>query len=365
MNKSLGDIVMSNNVKKMFVYKNYSIKKTLSVIDSGARGIVLLVNDDQTLIGTITDGDIRRALLKGAYLDDTIENIAHYSPISVTQDMTREEVKDIFIKNAIQVAPIVDDKKKVIDLITISDILLPQGKENIVIIMAGGLGTRLKELTKEVPKPMLRVGQYPMLHHIINNFKTYGYNKILMSVNYKAEIIENYFQDGCNHGAKIGYIKEEKRLGTAGGIKLAEEKLNTDFFVINGDIFTNLNVENMMKFHKENNFDITVGIRRHSFQIPYGVIQRENNNIVELKEKPEIEYFINAGVYCLSTNVLKFIPNDEYFEITDLINICIKNNMDVGSYEIKEYWMDIGQLEDYNKVNEDIDNLEIYDRIGE
>ncbi|QZY54313.1 nucleotidyltransferase family protein [Crassaminicella profunda] len=348
---------MKTNIDKLIVYVNYSIKETLDVLDQGAKGIVFLVDEKKRLIGTITDGDIRRAILKGFDLDDSIEEVVHYNPIYASIHTTREEIKDMFIKKAVKEIPIVDDNNILVDMISIHEILLPDGKENPVIIMAGGLGTRLKELTQEVPKPMLKVGQDPMLQHIINNFKQYGYNKILLSVNYKAEIIENYFQDGYAHGVKIAYIKERKRLGTAGGIRLAKEYINAPFFVINGDIFTNLNMENMMDFHVENGFDITVGTRKHSFQIPYGVMQVEDNHITELQEKPVINYFINAGVYCLNPNLLEYIPQDEYFEITDLINTCIKNGKKVGSYEIDEYWMDIGRLEDYNKVNQDVYDL--------
>lgn len=356
---------MIKNIASLFVYNDYSIRQTLQVIDSGAKGIVLLVDAERKLRGTITDGDIRRAILHGISLDESIESIVHYNPISLRQNMTKEEIKYTFIKKAVKDIPIVDNHNKVIDLISINDILLPEGKENPVVIMAGGLGTRLKDLTKEIPKPMLKVGQDPMLYHIINNFKQYGYNKILLSVNYKAEIIENYFQDGFAYGVKINYIKENKRLGTAGGIKLAEDYIEKPFFVINGDIFTNLNVENMMKFHIDNRFDITIGTRKHSFQIPYGVIEVENNNIKEIREKPVINYLINGGVYCLNPDLIKYIPEDEYFEITDLINICIEKGKKVGSFQIEDYWMDIGKLEDYNRINQDIYDLISCDKAGE
>ncbi|MBY7023865.1 CBS domain-containing protein [Clostridium botulinum] len=356
---------MNFNIKNLIVPKDYSIKKALKMIDEGAKGIVFIVDYNESLIGTVTDGDIRRAILNDVQLNEEIGNIMHINPIRVKREMSRDEIKDIFIKKAIQVIPIVDNNNKVIDMITINDILLPCGKENKVIIMAGGLGTRLKNLTKEIPKPMLKVGNEPMLKHIMNNFKQYGYNKILLSVNYKSEIIENYFQDGFAYGVKIDYIKESKRMGTAGGIKLAERYVSDPFFVINGDVFTNLNVESMMNFHLENKFDITVGTRRHSFQIPYGVINTNENVITSIEEKPTINYLINAGIYCLNTEVIKFIPDDEYFEITDLINKCIKMGLKVGSYEIRDYWMDIGHLDEYNKVNEDVYDLLAYDKVGE
>ncbi|CAB1241647.1 D-glycero-D-manno-heptose 1-phosphate guanosyltransferase [Clostridiaceae bacterium BL-3] len=356
---------MNVKIKDVFAKENYSIRKILGILDRGAKGIVFIVDDEDRLMGTITDGDIRRAILSGANLEDNVSNIVHRNSVCVSCNTNRERIKDIFIKKAVKVIPVVDDNSRVVDLISINDILLPEGKENPVIIMAGGLGTRLKDLTKEVPKPMLKVGHDPILQHIISNFKQYGYNKILISVNYKSEIIENYFQDGLAYGVKIDYIKESKRLGTAGGIKLADDYIDKPFFVINGDIFTNLNVDNMMRFHIENKFDITVGTRKHSFQIPYGVIEAENNCIKGLKEKPIVDYLINAGVYCLNPDLVNFIPDNQYFEITDLIGICIKNGGKVGSYEIKDYWMDIGRMEDYNKVNNDVRDLIAADKVDD
>lgn len=356
---------LKTSIENLFINSKHTMKEALEVIDQGAKGVVLVVDETKRLIGTITDGDIRRALLKGKSLKESIEDVIHLDPIVVYNHMTKEEIKEIFIKKAVKQIPILNGEGIVEDLISINDLLLPQGKNNLVIIMAGGLGTRLKELTQEIPKPMLKVGQDPILQHIINNFKQYGYNKIVLSVNYKAEIIENYFQDGYAHGVKIEYIKERKRLGTAGGIRLAKEYIDDPFFVMNGDIFTNLNMEHMMNFHIENKFDMTVGIRKHTFQIPYGVIQVKNHYIKELQEKPTIDYFINAGVYCLNPNLLEYIPENEYFEITDLINICIEKGKKVGSYEINEYWMDIGRLEDYNKVNQDVYDLMCCEEEGE
>lgn len=342
---------MRTNIDNILINPNCTVREVLEKLNIGGKGIVLVVDDEEKLIGTITDGDIRRAILKGASLECSIDDIVHYNPVSVKSSATKDEIKDIFIRKAVKQLPVVDENRVVVDLISINDILLPEGKDNPVIIMAGGLGTRLKDLTQEVPKPMLKVGQDPILQHIINNFKQYGYNKILISVNYKAEIIENYFQDGYAYGVKIEYIKEKKRLGTAGGIRLAKDYLDKPFFVVNGDIFTNLNFDNMMKFHLENNFDITVGTKKYSYQIPYGVIETKGKEIKEIKEKPEINYLINGGIYCLNPELIDYIPEDKYFEITDLIDMCLKKGLKVGNYEIKDYWMDIGKLEDYDKVN--------------
>lgn len=345
---------MKANLKNVLIHSDCIIKEVLEKLNTGAKGIVLVVDDENKLIGTITDGDVRRAILKGASIDEKINGIVHKNPVYVEEGADKEKIKDIFIRRAVKQIPIVDKERVIVDLISINDILIPEGKEYPVVIMAGGLGTRLKDLTKEVPKPMLKVGQDPILHHIINNFKQYGYNKILITVNYKAKIIENYFQDGYAYGVKISYIRERERLGTAGGIMLAEEYLNKPFFVMNGDIFTNLNVDNMMNYHLDNEFDLTIAVRKYSNRIPYGVITTNGNMVRSIIEKPETECLINGGIYCLNPKIVKLIPKGKYYEITDLINSCIEQGLKVGYYEIKEYWMDIGKLDDYYKVNDDI-----------
>ncbi|MFD3157510.1 nucleotidyltransferase family protein [Haloimpatiens sp. FM7330] len=356
---------MLNSVNEILVYPEYSIREVLKILDSGAKGIVFVIDECKKLLGTVTDGDIRRAILQDICLDNCIGDIMFKKPVTVIEGTSTEEIKEILIKNAVKQVPIIDENGMIKDMITINDILLPKGKENIVIIMAGGLGTRLKDLTKEIPKPMLKVGEDPILKHIIDNFRKYGYNKIFIAVNYKAEVIENYFQDGYAYGVKIEYIRENKRMGTAGGIKLAENYINKPFFVINGDIFTNLNIEKMMEFHIRNGFDITVGTRKHSLKIPYGVIESEDNNIKEIKEKPTIDCLINGGVYCLNHELLEYIPKNRYFEITDLISKCIEMGKKVGNYEIKDYWMDIGRIEDYHKVNDYVFEQIVCSEVGD
>lgn len=348
---------MKRNLEDILIHSNCTIREVLEKLNIGGKGIVLVVDEKHRLIGTITDGDVRRAILSGASIEDKINGIVHRNPVYVKEDIANEEIKDIFIRSAVKQIPVVNKEGVVINLISINDILLPEGKENPVIIMAGGLGTRLKDLTKEIPKPMLKVGQDPILHHIINNFKRYGYNKIIITVNYKANIIENYFQDGYAYGVKISYIREKERLGTAGGIKLAQDYLAKPFFVINGDVFTNLNVDNMMQYHLKNKFDLTIAVRQYTYKIPYGVIEANEKMVINIKEKPEEEYLINGGIYCLNPEVIELIPDEQYYEITDLINDCIEKGLKVGYYEIEEYWMDIGRLEDYYKVNDDVGEI--------
>ena len=342
---------MRTDLTNLLVYADYNLRQVLEQLNIGAKGIVLVVDQQKKLLGTITDGDVRRALLKGYTLDDPITKIIHYQPVYVQDTASREEIKDIFIKKAVRQLPVVDAQGIFVGLISINEILVPEGKDNPVVIMAGGLGTRLKPLTKEIPKPMLKVGEDPILQHIINHFKQYGYNKIIMTVNYKAEIIENYFQDGFAYGVTIKYVKEKKRMGTAGGIRLARAYLEKPFFVINGDIFTNMNMEKLMNFHLKNQYALTIGAKSYTFQIPYGVLETAGKKVTRIREKPELQFLINGGIYCLNPEVIDLIPEDSYFEITDLINVCLEKGLPVGSYEIKDYWMDIGCQEDYYQLN--------------
>lgn len=267
--------------------------------------------------------------------------------------------KKYFIDNKIKLIPVVDKYKKVIGYYEIDDFINynTMEKDNPVLIMAGGLGTRLKPLTDEIPKPMLRVGNKPILQTIIEQFKEFGFTNILISVNYKADIIENYFRDGKDFGVSIKYIKETKRLGTAGAIKLAEKYLDGSFFVINGDILTNVNFHNLLQYHENSGAAMTIGSRTYETQVPYGVLSVDEACVTSLHEKPVYSYVVSGGIYVLNSEVIKNIPNNEYFDITELINKLMNGNEKVVSFPISDYWMDIGKIEDYYKANDDIQNL--------
>lgn len=256
--------------------------------------------------------------------------------------------------------PIVNENKKVISYFEIDDLIdfNKLDKDNPVLIMAGGLGTRLLPLTENIPKPMLKVGNKPILETIISQFKNYGFKNIFISVNYKADIIENYFKDGKEFGVSIKYIKENRRLGTAGAIKLAEKYLKNPFFVINGDIITNVNFYNLLKYHSENSYKMTIGSRIYETQIPYGVLNIKNSTVTSIDEKPISNYLVSGGVYVLNPELIKNIPENQYFDITQLIDVSISNNEKVGSYPITDYWMDIGKLDDYQKANNDVKNFD-------
>ncbi len=226
-------------------------------------------------------------------------------------------------------------------------------RDNFIVLMAGGKGSRLRPLTDEIPKPMLKVGDKPILEIIINQFRSFGFKNFIVSISYLAHIVEGYFGDGSDYGVSISYIRETKRLGTAGCLKLAKQYLNKPFYVMNGDLLANIDFKDMLGFHIENGFDITMGIRKYQYRIPYGVVETDGNRVAGLVEKPVNSCTINAGVYCLNPGVIEYISGNEYFDITTLVDTCIQKGGRAGGYDIKGYWTDIGQIEDYNRANLD------------
>ncbi|SHH20407.1 nucleotidyltransferase family protein [Tepidibacter thalassicus] len=341
-------------IQDVFAKLDFSLKEIMKIIDNTAKGIAIIVDDNERLIGTITDGDIRRALLNGISLEEKAKKITNTNCVFVHENYSDTFIKNIFISKKIMQIPVVDENMKVVDILFFNDLHNnAKEKENYALIMAGGLGTRLRPLTEEIPKPMLRVGDRPILETIIIQLRDFGYKNILISVNYKSHIIEDYFQDGQNFGVKIKYIYEPKRMGTAGAIKLAQQYLDKHFFVINGDILTKLNFEKLMNYHIENENCITIASRKYDINVPYGVLQLEDDKVVKLTEKPTINNFVSGGIYCLDPIVIDYIPDFEYYDITTLIEKIIRENKCIGSFPITEYWMDIGYIEDYNRANED------------
>ena len=350
---------MSKKLQNLLIHYEKSILQAMEMININCKGILLVVNENKKLLGTITDGDVRRAILSGCKLNKSIFEIFNKNCLYSNRNISASEVKLMFIEKKIKLLPIVDEDKIVIDYFEIDDLIdyNKLEKENSVMIMAGGLGSRLRPLTDELPKPMLKVGDKPILQIIIEQFRNYGFKNILISVNYKAEMIENYFRDGMDFGVSIKYIKETKALGTAGAINLAKVYLKKPFFVINGDILTTVNFYNLLQHHIENNYKLTIGSRVYETQIPYGVLNIEEACVTELEEKPLIRHLVSGGIYVLNPEVIDIIPKDKYFDITQLINILINNKKKIGSFPITEYWMDIGKVEDYYKANSDIEKF--------
>ena len=345
---------MKFSIDNYCIETSSTIKEAMKVIDKNLTGGALVVNENNELVGTITDGDIRRAMIKGRSINEGIEGTYFKNFKFVTEQHSKKKAKEYMLSNKIRQVPVIDKDKKLIDLYFLDDILSYDKKDNYVFILAGGLGTRLRPLTETVPKPMLTVGDKPILELIIEQFKEYGFKNFIISLNYKGEIIEEYFKEGKEFDVNIEYIRETKKLGTAGSIALVKEKFTKPFIVINGDILTGIDFEKFLNHHVKNNFNITVGVRNYEINVPYGVLVTDNMLIESLEEKPTYKFNINGGVYVVNPEIIKYIQEDEVYNMTDLIEDAINNKYKSGIYEITEYWKDIGQIEDYRKANTDI-----------
>ena len=341
------------NIENIKLRQNATIKEALEIIDSGAMQIALVVDDNDKLLGTLTDGDIRRGILMGLDLDSSIETIVFKEPAVAKISSTKEEILKIALSKKLHQIPIVDDNGIVLDLKEIEELVEPKIKTNRVILMVGGLGTRLRPLTQDMPKPMLKVGNKPILQTIVEKFAEYGFVNITMCVNFNASIIRDYFGDGKEFGVNIDYVLEQKRMGTAGALSLLKERPSEPFFVMNGDLLTNVNFEHIFNYHMLNKATATMCVREYDYEVPYGVVKMNDNKIIEIAEKPVQKFFVSAGIYMLSPEILDLIPQDEFYDMPALFEKLIKLSKNVISFPIREYWLDIGRMEEYQRANEE------------
>ena len=330
-----------------------TIKDAMLAIDKGAMKIAVVVKEDGTLFGVVTDGDIRRGLLRGMLLEDSIKSIVKQNPVVCYVNSTKEEILAKSIGKKIYHLPVLDEEGKVVGIEDVDALLESKSKSNRVVLMVGGLGTRLRPLTEHTPKPMLQVGNKPILETIINNFKRYGFVNIILSVNYKADMVEEYFGDGSRFGVNIEYVYENKRMGTAGALSLMRDRLDEPFFVMNGDLLTNVNFEHFLSFHIENNSCATMAVREYEHQIPFGVVSQNEGKIASIVEKPKERYYVNAGIYILNPEVLTHIPDDTFYDMPTLFCDLLEGGKEPISFPIHEYWLDIGQLHQLQQAREE------------
>jgi len=341
---------MINNIK---LTPNSTIKEALQIIEKGAIKFAIVLDENQKLLGTVTDGDIRRAILKGFELKDTITQIYFKSPTVATISNSNKEIIKICTRKKIYQIPIVNEEGKVVAIKELDELLKPTKHDNKIILMVGGLGTRLRPLTDNIPKPMLHVGKKPILQTIIERFVDSGFSNITLCVGYKAEAIKDYFQDGSEFGANIEYIFENKRMGTAGALSLLSEESipKKPFFVMNGDLLTNVDFEKILEYHLDNQAKATMCVRTYDYQIPFGVVKIDETNIVDIEEKPIHKSFVNAGIYVLNPELLQILPTNEFYDMPTLFKKMIEKKLKLISFPLHEYWLDIGRVEEYERAN--------------
>lgn len=324
----------------------------VKAIDVGGYGYVAIVDTEDRLLGMVTDGDVRRCLLNktqaiGVLINDSPQTISSETSV----DEAIATLKELHLKHM----PVVDCNNILLRMIALGEDDFTS-KDNVVVIMAGGLGTRLGELTKSTPKPMLKVGDRPIIQHIVEQFRDYGYRKFIMCTSYKKEVIEEYFQDGKKFGVNISYVNENKRLGTAGALSLLPEELSSPFFVINADVLSSVDYDDLLLAHNDSQAVATMCVRKYSHEIPYGVIEcGENGEVLDIKEKPSCHFKINAGIYIVDPKAISIVPFNTFYDMPQFF-LDIKESIGkVNSYTIGDYWIDIGQPLDYELAQKSLD----------
>ncbi len=338
------------------------MKEAIRVIQDGGAGIALVVDNKRRLLGTITDGDIRRAILNRVSFDAKISKILNHRPVGYKKPTTalvgtaHKKLLEIMEKKSIRQIPLLDNEGRVLELVLLSELV---EKEHVLpfttVIMAGGQGQRLRPLTNDLPKPMLPLNNRPILERTIDQLKKFNILDICISTNYKSEVITDHFGNGDSFGVKIRYLKEDQPLGTAGGLSLHKEPEKTTL-IINGDILTQLDFRVMYDFHCSHKAMMTVGVRKYDVDIPYGVVETEDVFIRGLNEKPSQAFIVNAGIYLIEPAAYHFIPKDQRFDMTDLVKALLTAKKTVVSFPIQEYWLDVGRHDDYEKAKEDAQN---------
>lgn len=339
------------------VTPDQSIRETLEVIDNGSVQVAIIVDDQDCLRGIATDGDIRRGILRDIDLDASVASVMNENPITARPQEDCQSLIETMRARRIHQIPLVDAEGQVAGIEVLDDLLEPEAQSNPVVLMAGGLGTRLRPLTEDRPKPMLEVGNKPILETILEGFTAYGFRRFYLSVNYKAEMIEDYFGDGSAWGVDITYLQEEKRLGTAGPLSLLPERPQETMIVMNGDLLTKLNFTNLLDFHRKHGVAATMCVREHETQVPYGVIETNDQYMEGITEKPTERYFVNAGIYVMEPETLDHVPQDQFLDMPDLFENLLEAGKEVAVFPVREYWQDVGREEDFHRVNGEYDEV--------
>ena len=330
---------------------NATIRRAIQNLNETSFRIVLIATEAGVIEGTLSDGDIRRGILKGLDLNSPITSIINRKALVVPQDMKRELVMQLMLANQIQQIPIVDDQHHIVGLHLWDELTLPPKRPNIMVIMAGGMGTRLLPYTETCPKPMLHVADKPMLEHIIERAKLEGFNHFVIAIHYLGEMIESYFGDGKSLGVIIDYLREKKPLGTAGALSLLDPIPEAPFIVTNGDVITDIRYGEMLDFHTRHGAASTMAVRVHEWQHPFGVVQTNGVEIVGFEEKPIARSHINAGIYVLDPVALSALTAHEHCDMPTLFERIQNKNQRTVAYPMHEPWLDVGRPDDLVQAN--------------
>ena len=349
-----------SNVEKLLVGPDWTIRRLILCVEANAHGIALVVDGEQRLLSTVTDGDIRRAVLQGLALEATIQELIARKepeptiaagPITAPDGTDDAALLDLMRRHSVRHIPLLDGNGRVVGLSRIED-LVESPKLNAVV-MAGGFGTRLRPLTHETPKPILPVGDRSLLERILGQLRDAGIHRVNIATHFLADRVKEHVGDGSRLGLAVEYLSEDRPLGTAGALGLLEAP-DEPVLVINGDILTRTDFRAMLHFHQDYKAVMTVGIKQYSVKVPFGVVQVRGAEIAGLEEKPVAQFFVVAGIYLLSPEVWKYLPRGEHCDMPDLIRRLVGEGQKVVSFPINEYWLDVGCPDDYQQAQSDV-----------
>jgi len=331
-----------------------TVEQVVRNLDQVAIKIVLIVNEREELVGSVSDGDIRRGLLKGLTFASPITEVVHRNPLVVPPELDRELVKQLMVANKIQQIPVVNDQRRVVGLHLWDEIASPPALANLMVVMAGGMGTRLRPHTEKCPKPLLPVAGKPMLEHIIERAKLEGLHNYVLAVHYLGHMIEEHFADGAHLGVRIDYLREQAPLGTAGALSLLTPRPSETFVVTNGDVITDIHYAELINFHKRHGATATMAVRVHEWQHPFGVVHTQGVDIVGFEEKPIARTRINAGVYALEPEALDVLKQDEQCDMPTLFERLQSLGKRTVAFPMHEPWLDVGRPDDLQSLRREM-----------
>ncbi|WP_345866580.1 nucleotidyltransferase family protein [Shewanella algae] len=351
---------MSKDWRKILLNSQASLLEALALIDREALRLALVVDESDQLLGVLTDGDIRRAILAQINLSSPISQVMNRKPVTANQKQSRSDILSLMKQRSILSVPIVDAQNRLLGLETWEKTSAHRRYDNPVFIMAGGFGTRLRPLTDTCPKPMLKIGDKPMLEILIERFAKAGFYNIYISTHYLPDMITEYFGNGVRWGVNIQYVYEASPLGTGGALGLLPEEItDLPLIMINGDVLTTLDFERLLQYHTTSDSVATMCVRQYEYQIPYGVITGDGDVIDEMVEKPIQSYFVNAGIYMLQPHLFKSVKKGQIIDMPTLLEQRIEQGETVRMLPIHEYWLDIGRMDDFKRAQSDIRQLEL------
>lgn len=336
--------------KSVLISPETPLSEAIAKIDASGLQAALIVDENALLHGILTDGNIRRAILAGKNLQVPVSEVMNSKPTTVPVGTSNEEKLDLMRRLTIHHLPLVNDVGHVVGLSTLDDLIGATARPNWVVLMAGGLGQRLQPLTEDRPKPLLPVAGKPILEIIVEGFSAQGFKHIFLSINYKAEMIRDHFGDGSRWGVQIEYLHEKTRMGTAGALSLLPDRPTDPLLVMNGDLLIQTKFDNLLQFHQAHDAAATMAVREYELRVPYGVVRLDGARIQKIEEKPTQRFFINAGIYALSSAALDHLLPDEFCDMPTLFDRLISNSLTTSAYPLREYWLDIGRMEELERA---------------